>query len=249
MNAITRLGRRGTEKYTPSSVRPEDAEASQRAARGYGFSRIRNAERIASLGVTYGTLGLLFGGVWMGMWFKYPQERQLHHWMIWDGVHAPFELPGMKIALEQAPADLNLYFAWQYVLYRERYYYDLFLEDRLHVAYQTGREEAKEYDALVDPKNPDAPVTDLAKNGFIEIKWTGSDIELIKDSNPPRYHSKVFYTRRYQKYGAVRAPAVQMFAEFTWEKHPENVPENLRTYSPIGMVVIHYNRQKENPSQ
>jgi type IV secretory pathway component VirB8 len=244
MNAINRLAL----KYSPSSIGRDDIEASQKAVKGYSFSRVRNAERVARLGAIYGTCGLVVGVAgWLTVWGMQPLKHDVHHWMIWDGVHTPFELPSMKIAIEQAPQNLNLYFAQQYVLYRERYYYDLFPSDRTHVSYQTGHEEMAEYNAATDAKNPDASIVDPGKNGFIEITPTGSDIEFNKETG--RYHSKVYFTRRVQRYGAQRAPALPMLADFTWEKHPENVPENAHAYSPIGMVVIHYNRQKQGVTQ
>jgi type IV secretory pathway component VirB8 len=225
-----------------------DYAAHEDAVRGYSRSRVRNAERVAKLGAIYGTCGLVAAAAgWLTVWGLFPLKHDVHHWMIWDGVHEPFELPSMKFSIENAPKDFNVYFAQEYAMYRERYYYDLFPSDRLHVAYQTGAEEMKEYNAEVDPKSPDAPLNDPGKNGFIEFQVTGSDIEYNKETK--RYHSKVYFNRRLQKYGSPRAPAVPMMVDFTWEKHPENVPENMHTYSPIGMVVIHYNRQKQGVTQ
>jgi hypothetical protein len=250
MNAMSWIGRRqaSVPQYTPSAIPPEAIEASQKAVKGYSFSRVCNAERLASVSARYGTLGMLFGAVWMVMWLMYPREHEVHHWMIWDGVHGmPYELPDFNAAVKDAPKAMHRYFSELYVKHREEFYYDTFASDRMHVSWQTGKEEMADYTAATDSKNADAPVVAMGKKGFVEIGITGSDV--VYDKEHARYTSEVYFTRREQTYGQPRAPAVSMKAEFTWEKHPENVPDSAREYSPIGMVVVHYHRFREGVSQ
>lgn len=249
MNAISWIGRRstGTPQYTPSSIPPETMDASNRAVKTYGESRVRNAERLASVSARYGTLGMLFGAVWLFMWMFNPRQHDVHHWMIWDGVHGmPYELPDFNVAVKDAPNAMHRYFSEMYVKHREEFYYDTFADDRMHVFWQTGMEERADYTAQTEAKNPDSPLVAIGKNGFIEINIRSSDV--VYDKEHERYTSNVYFTRRQQKYGQPTAPAVLMKAEFTWEKHPENVPDSARNYSPIGVVVIHYHSFKEGVS-
>lgn len=252
MNAMTWLPlgwrRPATQQYTPSGIPAAAIEASQKAVKGYSFSRIRNAERNAKVSARYGHFGLLFGLMWLGMWMYYPQRHDVHHWMIWDGVHGmPYELPDFNVAVKDAPEAMHRYFSEEYVRYREQFYYDTFAKDRNHVAWQTGKDEMAEYNAATDAKNPDSPVVAMGKKGFVEIEITGSDVTYDKEHD--RYKSEVYYTRREQVYGQPRARAISRKAEFTWEKHPEGVPDNARDYSPIGMVVVHYHRFQEGVTQ
>lgn len=250
MNAISWLGRRkeAQAQYTPSAIPPEAVEASQRAVKGYSFSRIRNAERLAAISFRFGTFGLLFGAAWMVMWMFYPRLHDVHHWMIWDGVHGmPYELPDFNVAVANAPKAMHRYFSEEYVRHREEFYYDTFTKGRSYVSWQTGAEELENYKAEVDPKNADSPVVTVGKRGFVEIGVTGSDVTEDKEHN--RFQSEVYYTRREQVYGQPRAQPVLMKAIFTWEKHPESIPDNAREYSPIGLVVIHYHRFKEGVLQ
>jgi type IV secretory pathway component VirB8 len=168
--------------------------------------------------------------------------------MIWDGIRGmPYELPDFNAAVKDAPKAMRRYFSELYVRHREEFYYDTFPADRTHISWQTGKEEMADYAAAIDPKNPDSPLVTIGKRGFVEIGVTGSDVTYDKEHN--RYQSAVYYTRREQIYGQPRATAISMKAEFTWEQHPENVPDSARDYSPIGMVVIHYHQFKEGVSQ
>jgi type IV secretory pathway component VirB8 len=247
MNAIfprRRPGQVGA-KYSASSIPPEAIEASQQAVRGYSISRVLNAERAARLGAIYGTCGMLFGiAGWLTVWGEQPLKRTVDHWAIWDGEHAvPYVLQDYNDSVKNETTALDQYFAGLYVTYRVRYYYDLVGEDRQFVAWQTGKDEMAEYNHQTDPKNPDAPIIAIAKNGFREVYITGNAVEFSKDTG--RYHSVVRYTMREQRYGSPHAAPVHRIADFTWEKRPDAVPEAKRHYSPIGMVVIHFHDDKD----